>query len=399
MSEVRFSMSQRGGAVRRFATQPLARWLAEPPVSQTRAKRVLLAGKLTGLVAPGGGEVQLQSLAQALKEAGLKAELWRPWSDTLDDVALLHLLGSEPEHLQIVAAARQRGIPVALSTIAWFDVQSCWRESRSWPARLSATGKFLVRAAMPRLPSWRRKLYQACDLLLPNSLAEAQQLMRYFGIPAKKIRVVPNGADPRFGTADPRPFARRAGCSHFVLYPGRIEPRKNQLGFLKAMQGVDVPIVILGDSVPGHEAYEAACRAAAGPKVRFMARRDHHDPLLASAYAACGCVALASWFETPGLVALEAGMSGVPLVLPAHGAAREYFGPLASYVAPHDPRDIRTKVLAALARERSADLAMHVRENFSWTAAALATRDAYAVVLEGKVRQPGQHDVVYESPR
>jgi glycosyltransferase involved in cell wall biosynthesis len=108
---------------------------------------------------------------------------------------------------------------------------------------------------------------------------------------------------------------------------------------------------------------------------------EHNDPLLASAYAACGCLALASWYETPGLVALEAGMSGTPLVLPAIGSAREYFGGLGEYVNPDNAQDIRRKTQAALARGRSAALARHVQDNFSWKAAAKATRDAYAEVL------------------
>lgn len=115
--------------------------------------------------------------------------------------------------------------------------------------------------------------------------------------------------------------------------------------------------------------------------MRFVEAIAHADPLLASAYAACGCLVLASWYETPGLVALEAAMTGVPLVLPQTGSAREYFGELASYVSPDDPRQIRQAVLAALARGRSPQLAALVRNHFSWRAAALATRGAYEEIL------------------
>src|SRR5262249_18494063 len=161
-------------------------------------------------------------------------------------------------------------------------------------------------------------LYRDVDLLLPNSQAEAEQLLRYFDVRPEQVHVVPNGADERFVSAAPQRFASLVGVRNFVLYAGRIEPRKNQLGFLSAMHGTDVPIVTLGDVVPGHEAYLARCRRMAGDNVKFIDRIGHDDPLLPSAYAACGCLALASWFETPGLVALEAGMSGVPLVLPEH---------------------------------------------------------------------------------
>ena len=138
-------------------------------------------------------------------------------------------------------------------TIAWFDFANIWREPRPLWSQLAASGRFLARAAFPSLPSWRRRLYHAADLLLPNSQAEAEQLRRYFGVPAEKIHVVPNGADERFARARPQAFARLAGCRDFVLYAGRIEPRKNQLNFLRAMQGADVPIVVLGDVVPGCE--------------------------------------------------------------------------------------------------------------------------------------------------
>jgi len=74
-------------------------------------------------------------------------------------------------------------------------------------------------------------------------------------------------------------------------------------------------------------------------------------------------------------------MSGVPLVLPSAGCAAEYFGPLASYVEPGDTKGIRREVLRALSRGRSPELAEHVRQNFSWRAAAESTREAYAKIL------------------
>jgi glycosyltransferase involved in cell wall biosynthesis len=351
--------------------------LAATPTARAPQIKVLLAGKLTAMTAPGGGETQLVAMVRALPQAGVEARLWRPWEDALAQFDCLHLMGSVPEHLEVVQAAQRQRIPVLVSTIAWFDFANIWREPRPLWTQLAASGRFLARAICPRLPSWRRKLYHAADLLLPNSQAEAEQLQRYFGVPAEKIHVVPNGTDERFARARPQAFARLAGCRDFVLYAGRIEPRKNQLNFLRAMQGTDVPIVVLGDVVPGYEAYRDACRRAAGENVRFIDGIRHEDPLLASAYAACGCLVLASWFETPGLVALEAAMQGVPLVLPARGSAREYFGGWAEYVEPDDLRGIRSQALAALARPRSAELARMVRRRYTWQAAAAATREAY----------------------
>jgi glycosyltransferase involved in cell wall biosynthesis len=349
--------------------------------SEPRLPNVLLAGKLTALDCPGGGEVQMLALARALPRAGVRARLWRPWEERLEGIDCLHLFGSLPEHGPLVEAAHRHDVPVVLSTIAWFDLAGYWRQPRPAVRRLAACARFLARAACPRLPSWRRRLYHAVDLLMPNSQAEAEQLIRHFGVPAERIHVVPNGADARFAHPDPDPFVRRLGVRDFVLSVGRIEPRKNQLGLLRAMRGTGAAVVVVGDAVPGCESYEARCRRAAGDEVRFVGRLDHDDPALAGAYAACGCLALCSWFETPGLVALEAGMSGVPLVLPEGGSAREYFGPMASYVKPNDVRGIRESVLGALRRGRSTALAEHVRGSFSWTTAARATLEGYQKVI------------------
>jgi glycosyltransferase involved in cell wall biosynthesis len=366
---------RQGGASSRAAT------VTTKGRSTGRSPVVLLAGKLAAMDAPGGGEIQMLALADALQSAGVSARLWRPWEDSFSSVDCLHLFGSLPEHLPLVEAARRRNLAVVLSPIAWFDLANCWREPRPLPGRLAACGRFLVRASCPRLPSWRRRLYHAVDLLLPNSNAEAEQLARYFQVPPERIHVVPNAAHERFAAAHPEPFARLVGSRDFVLYAGRIEPRKNQLGFLRAMRGTEVPIVVLGDVVPGQERYVAACCRAADRRVRFVPRLDHDDPLLASAYAACGCLVLASWFETPGLAALEAGLSGAPLVLPQQGSASEYFGPLAAYVSPSDLPGIRRAVLAALRRGRSPALAKLVRDNFSWPNAAQITREAYERVV------------------
>jgi glycosyltransferase involved in cell wall biosynthesis len=340
-----------------------------------------LAGKLTALEASGGGEVQMLATGRALRELGLDARCWRPWEERLAGARLLHLFGSLPEHVAVVEAARRQRVPVALSTIAWFGLAGYWAEPRPLARRLAACAGLAVRRLWPRVGSWRRKLYQSVDLLLPNSQAEAEQLVRLFGVPMQRIHVAPNGADPRFRTADPEPFARRVGGPGFVLCAGRIEPRKNQRALLRALHGSGLRVVLLGGAVPGHEAYLAECRRAADDRVQFVGPLEHDDPQLASAYAACGCLALCSWYETPGLAALEAGMSGAPLVLPHDGSAREYFGRHAEYVRPTDLRGIRRAVTEALRRGRKAELAEHVAASFSWASAARVTLEAYRRVL------------------
>lgn len=345
------------------------------------APRIALVGPLAGMSAPGGGEVQLQSLAQWLPNVGVDARLWRPWEDRWDAFDALHIVGSAPEWVELAVAARRVGKPVFVSPVAWFTLRDLWREP--WPVWRHgwASLKYLSRAAWPKLPSWRRRLYDAASLLLPNSQSEAEQLRRMFGVPREKLRVVPNGADLRFADADPELFTRITGWRDFVLCVGRIEPRKNQLRLLQALRGLGLPIVILGDVVPGHEAYLAACQRVAGDNVLFLRRIEHQSALLASAYAAARCLALVSWYETPGLAALEAALSGTPLVLTGDGACQEYFDAHARYVAPENVEAIRHAVWDAYHAPRSEALATHVRARFTAAAVARATKEAYETLL------------------
>lgn len=345
------------------------------------ALRVRVVGSLTASLSPGGGERQMAALIDALQADGVEATAWRPWHDTWGSFDVLHLIGSCPEHLPLVEAARRSGKPVVLSPVAWFDGRSYWRSRRGVLQSAAARGLLAARRWAPWIPGWRRSLYRSVDRLLPNSRSEADQLVRLFGVEARRIVVAPNGADPQLIEADPRPFVERTGLRDFVLCAGRIEPRKNQLGLLRALAGIDAATLVLGDPVPGHEAYYDACRRAAGSRVRFLPRLEADDPLLASAYAACGCLAQPSWFETPGLAALEAAMTGAPLAVTRVGAAPEYFGRLAHYVDPHNLSSIRRGVAAALQEGRAPRLADHVRSRFTWQQVARVTRDVYASLV------------------
>lgn len=344
-------------------------------------QRAALAGRLTSGTNPGGREVQLEATVAALRRLGMDARPWRPWEDEWSRLDVLHLIGSAEEHLEVAAAAQRCGVKLVVSPSAWLDPAQHWSEGASWLGKAWRRGKSLLRSVLPRTPAWRRKLYDAADLLLPNSQVEASQLMRVFQTPASKIRVVPSGAERRFAHPEPLPDPALEALGRFVLYAGRIEPRKNQLGFLQAMRGVSIPVVVLGDPVAGQESYYKACRRIAGPLVRFIPRIPHRHPRMESIYARCGCAALCSWFETPGLTLLEAAMSGAPIVAPTGGAAREYFGPHARYVHPTDSAGIQAAVVEAFHAPRDPVLADLVRDRFTWDAVAGWTADAYETLF------------------
>lgn len=339
--------------------------------------KVLFVGGTNVFRSPGGGETQLLKTAEYLRPLGSSVDIVAPAWDGLEGADVVHFFGMHREFLPLVRRLRARGIPTALSTIAWSDLRSTWHTARNWRERLAHSARYAIKTTSPYWPTWRRKLLQAADLILPNSRAEALQLVRKFAIDPGKIRVVPNGADPRFADADAALFVREFGMSDFILLPGRVEPRKNQLTAVRALRDVGRPVVVLGDPAAGHADYYRAVKSEAGAEARFLARLDHDSHLLASAYAASACTVLASWFETPGLAALEAALAGSRLVLTPCGATTEYFGSLALYADPNRPEAIRRAVETALGQPRSPRLRQVVWNNYLWQHAARKTRLAY----------------------
>ncbi len=237
-----------------------------------------------------------------------------------------------------------------------------------------------MKAALRGRGGWRNELIRACDLLLPNSEAEAEQLVRLFRAHRKAIHVVPNGVDPRFEDADPALFRSIHGAGDFVLYAGRIEPRKNVLGLVHAAKRAGFPVVVIGDAPPGCEAYLAACRDAGRDMTTWYKGVAHDDPRLASAFAAARVFALPSWFETPGLAALEAALAGAAVVVTPLGCTREYFGDSVEYAPPDRPHAIAAALDRAWSRGPREDLRRRIRDRYLWPHVARRTAEAYDTV-------------------
>lgn len=378
-----FGSSFQGGGFEADGLRSMQAWLADRARRPMPRDAILLHAPTAAFQAPGGGENQLLQTARFLEQFGRPVRPFCSWTDRLCDARLLHLFGMSREGLELARVARIRKLPVVLSPICWVDPRAILALTEN-PVRLAASvGTYTLRSLGLRRFGWRAELLSLCRAILPNSLAEAAQLVRLFGARPDRIHVVPNGVETRFAQADPGRFRASTGLTDpFVLYVGRVEPRKNVLGLIRAVRSLGHPIVVVGDTVPGHERYGEACRRAGRSLLRWIPRTDHADPLLASAYAAARVFALPSWFETPGLAALEAALAGCPVVITPHGCTREYFGDRVRYARPDRRREITSAVSAAWDEPgRAVELAHHVGSNYLWSEVARKTGEAYDRVV------------------
>jgi hypothetical protein len=352
-------------------------WLESRAREAPARGAVLLHAPSHAFQAPGGGENQLVQTGRHLEALGVAVRPFCPWTDRLKGARLLHLFGMSREGLELARVARAVGVPVVLSPVCWYEPRSLAALAGGVASAVRDVAKWAVQRAWPTRPGWRRALLGLADVVLPNSNAEGHQLVATFGADAARMRVVPNGVDPRFAGAEPDEFRRTYGGSEFVLYVGRVEPRKNVRGLAEAARKAWLPLVVIGDPPPGREGYFGACREAAGSLARWYPGVEHDDPWLASAYAAAHVVALPSWFETPGLAALEGAAAGSAVVVTPYGCAREYFGDMAAYARPDRPREVVATLQTAWHAGPDPKLARHVVDRFLWSEVARRTAEVY----------------------
>ncbi len=323
--------------------------------------RVLFNTYPVAYACPGGGEIQLLKCKQALEALGVEVLLFDPWRPQFDRVDLVHYFSVQGGSMNFCDHVKRIGLPLAISPVLWLTPQN-----------------------RPLFPLGEiHDLLHRCDRVLPNSQAECDQLAEAFDLDPHKFSVIPNGIDAEFVTpGDPELFRRRFGLDGpFLLNVANIERRKNQRLLAEVAARMELDLVLVGHVRDVD--YLDEVQSAGGQRVHYLGSLDHADPLLKAAYRACEVFVLPSFLETPGLAALEAAAQGAKIVITAEGAAREYFGPHAEYVDPHDGASLRGAIERQWSAAGDDRLPRFVLENFTWTHAAKALADAYERVLLG----------------
>lgn len=346
------------------------------------AMRVLLQGRSRG-TRTGGDSTVMQRWATGLEARGVMvAVATSATPDDLRHVDIVHVINLDrsmlPNTEELATAAVKERRP--------FVVTPLWWPLRDYVAGLDARTRVLhhlkgfgvARAVHERQLSSLRSIsarqaavLRQASAVCPSGAAEATALQGTFGdLP---LRVVHYGADA--SPARPAQSSAREG----VLCVARLDPRKNQLGLIRAAERAGLQLRLIGadDVFPD---YARACRAAARGNVAIDGYVSQGE--LVDAYRASRVHALCGYFELPGLTGLDAAAEGCAIVAPSHGTARDYFGDAASYCTP-DIDSIQNALERAHAAGPPPKLAAHVRSTFSWQASADACLATYEEVISG----------------
>ena len=235
------------------------------------------------------------------------------------------------------------------------------------------------------------------ERVLTVSEASKRDILRYFRVPDRKIDVIYNAIDERFGEPPSPEEIERVRDRYqlnapYVLYAGNIKPHKNLERLIEAFHTLrrgdleHVKMLIIGDEISKYATLRRAVHKYKLHKhVRFFGFVP--DKTLAVLYRLARAFVFPSLYEGFGLPPLEAMASGTPVITSNLSSLPEVVGDAALLIDPYDPdaiADAMRRVL--LDSDLREDLrlrgARRVAE-FSWERSVRRVREIYEEVLAG----------------
>ena len=303
------------------------------PLVQTRAGTARhVRGLLAALAGRDGIEVRQLSFGGAGRLSSiLRDALWYPVGTGLA------ARGVDVLHCPTFRGPLRSGAPAVLTV---HDL-AILRHPDTFPIWHRAYGRAGLRATVRRAAA-----------LIALSEFTKRETVELLGVPADRIRVVPNGVEPVFTSSGP------AAEGEYVLAVATLEPRKNLASAVEAsrLAGIELRVVGArgwgGVDVPGW--------------IGFVG-----DSELARAYRGARCVVYPSLYEGFGLPILEAMACGTPVVTSRGGATEETAGGAAVLVDPHDPAAIASGIdEAERRRDELVAAGLERARAFTWARAA-----------------------------
>lgn len=391
----------------------------------------------------GGMNVYIRATAEELARQGIAVDIYtratRPSQGEVvelgDNLRVINVIAGPFEGLAkeelptqlaafaggIVTFARCHGLRYDLiHSHYWLSGQVGWLLRDLWRIPLVHTAHTLAavknahRAADDTPESEARRICEQqivdnADLLVVNTPEETRELLEHYDADADKVVVVPPGADLEVfnpGTAADRATERSRRAlgiplhAKVIAFVGRLQTFKGPGVLLEAVAELvrrdptrNLKVVICGgasgaQSTPD-QYQEMAARLGIAACVRFLEPRPPEE--LVAVYRAADIVAVPSYAESFGLVALEAQASGTPVVAARVGGlpiavADESTGAL---VDSHEVRDWADALGRLLdddeTRIRMGEDAVAHAAAFSWSNTAAQLAAAYTTATTHEV--------------
>jgi glycosyltransferase involved in cell wall biosynthesis len=241
----------------------------------------------------------------------------------------------------------------------------------------------------------RRSLSRG-DRIIAVSQNTKTDLMDYFKVDGRKIRVVHSGVGNRFrqrlSATEIDPRLEEFGIRKpYLLFVGNPKPHKNLDSVVKAygrsleMFEFQADLVCVGDrSGLDFKIRQRAEQLGIGDRVRLVGHVP--DDALPAIYQGATLFVFPTLYEGFGLPVVEAMASGVPVITSNNSALKEIAEGYGHLVNPMDIEEMAEAIAQAMAdpthREDLAKLGRRRAEDFRWSRTAERTLEVYRSALQ-----------------
>jgi glycosyltransferase involved in cell wall biosynthesis len=358
--------------------------------------KILMIGRSNWFKSVGGDTIQAEKTAFYLRKLGVEVDIWNEDSapnykqyDALHffniirpNVILAHCMQSATpfvvssiyvDYTEVDKIVRGGSIGVVQALFGHDTIEYIKTIARAILRKESlGSFKYIIKGHRNSI----QFILNKSSMILPNSESEGKRLFKDYGTKVP-YKVIPNGID-----LSEYPTEINEGKKSGIICVGRIEQRKNQLNLIRAVQQTKFHLTIIGDASPNQKNYYLECRNAANEtpeQIDFLPFSDTQT--LITHYQKAKVHALPSWFETTGLVNLEAAFCGCNIVITNKGDTSDYFEDKAFYCEPNDINSIASAITEAYESPFKESIRQLIVGNYNWQNAAEKTLEAYKEVL------------------
>ncbi len=243
----------------------------------------------------------------------------------------------------------------------------------------------------------RRSLTRGARIIAVSQNTKAD-LMDYFDVDGRKIRVIYNGVEDAFRrpvpAAERELWRRRLDLpAEYLLFVGNPKPHKNLPNVLRAFarahasHGVTASLVCVGArSGTDFKLRQLAEQLGIAARLRLVG--EVPQEALPAIYQGASLFLYPTLYEGFGLPVIEAMAAGVPVVTSNGSALREIAEGYAHLVDPLDVAAMTAAIVRCLTdqthREELIQLGRKRAADFDWDQAAEKTREVYLAALRSK---------------
>jgi glycosyltransferase involved in cell wall biosynthesis len=254
----------------------------------------------------------------------------------------------------------------------------------------------LVRRARRRLPL----MIRSAAKIIAVSESMKREMCEHLKIKPERIAVTPEAPRKNFSPlrlSETLAIRQRLGIEpDFMLAVGTIEPRKNLLTLVRALDQIlrttalrPQLVIAGGEGWLMDELYAYLAASGCSERVRFIGYTSDNE--LGALYSSCRISVYPSLYEGFGLPPLEAMACGAPVIASRIPAIAETVGKAAVLFDPTDSEDLANKIVQLWNNESQrmelSEAGITRAAEFTWQRTARLTLDVYDEVLRDKKKR------------